>query len=399
MKKFVRFALALLLVSCLAPHALAEKKISVVTTIFPIYDWVREIVGENDQVEVTLLQDTGTDLHSYQPTTQDIMKISTADLFIYVDGESDDWVDPVLDAAMNRDLRAISLLDSLGDWVKTEELVEGMEHSHDHDHGDHDHDEDHDHDHDDHDHDHDDHDHDHDDHDHDHDDHDHDHDDHDHDHDDHDHDHDDHDHDHDDHDHDHDDHDHDHDDHDHDHEHDAEEDEHVWLSLRNASQLVSVIEGALSRIDPAHEASYRANAAAYKDKLSALDKRYAEVVSGAKCKTLLFGDRFPFRYLVDDYNLEYYAAFSGCSAESEASFKTIVFLAGKVDELALPAVLTIENPKTRIAQTVVENTAAKDQKILSLNSMQGTTRRDIDAGSTYLSVMEENLLVLQDALN
>ena len=364
MKKFVRFALALLLVSCLAPHALAEKKISVVTTIFPIYDWVREIVGENGQVEVTLLQDTGTDLHSYQPTTQDIMKISTADLFIYVDGESDDWVDPVLDAAMNRDLRAISLLDSLGDWVKTEELVEGMEHSHDHDHGDHDHDEDHDHDHDDHDHDHDDHDHDHDDHDHDHDDHD-----------------------------------HDHDDHDHDHEHDAEEDEHVWLSLRNASQLVSVIEGALSRIDPAHEASYRANAAAYKDKLSALDKRYAEVVSGAKCKTLLFGDRFPFRYLVDDYNLEYYAAFSGCSAESEASFKTIVFLAGKVDELALPAVLTIENPKTRIAQTVVENTAAKDQKILSLNSMQGTTRRDIDAGSTYLSVMEENLLVLQDALN
>ena len=336
MKKFVRFALALLLVSCLAPHALAEKKISVVTTIFPIYDWVREIVGENDQVEVTLLQDTGTDLHSYQPTTQDIMKISTADLFIYVDGESDDWVDPVLDAAMNRDLRAISLLDSLGDWVKTEELVEGMEHSHDHDHGDHDHDEDHD---------------------------------------------------------------HDHDDHDHDHEHDAEEDEHVWLSLRNASQLVSVIEGALSRIDPAHEASYRANAAAYKDKLSALDKRYAEVVSGAKCKTLLFGDRFPFRYLVDDFNLEYYAAFSGCSAESEASFKTIVFLAGKVDELALPAVLTIENPKTRIAQTVVENTAAKDQKILSLNSMQGTTRRDIDAGSTYLSVMEENLLVLQDALN
>ena len=119
----------------------------------------------------------------------------------------------------------------------------------------------------------------------------------------------------------------------------------------------------------------------------------------SRLKTLLFGDRFPFRYLADDYGLTYYAAFSGCSAESEASFSTIVFLARKVDELGLPAVLTIEHPRTRIAETVVENTEAKNQKILSLDSMQGTTAADLQAGTTYLSVMESNLEVLKEALN
>ena len=121
-------------------------------------------------------------------------------------------------------------------------------------------------------------------------------------------------------------------------------------------------------------------------------------MNAAAYKTLLFGDRFPFRYLVDDYGLSYYAAFSGCSAESEASFATVIFLAKKVDELNLPAVLTIENPKTRIAETVIGNTSAKDQKVLSLDSMQGTTAADVQAGTTYLSVMENNLKVLTEAL-
>ncbi len=193
---------------------------------------------------------------------------------------------------------------------------------------------------------------------------------------------------------------HDHDHHDHDHEHEEEEkDEHVWLSLRNAQKLVAVITEALCEADPADAESFKSNAAAYIEKLVALDAQYKEVMDAAAYKTVLFGDRFPFRYLVDDYGLAYYAAFSGCSAESEASFATIVFLAGKVDELKLPAVMTIENPHFRIAETIMENTQTKDQKILSLNSMQGTTADEISAGATYLGIMENNLTILRDALN
>ena len=344
MKRMFALVLSLMLfISCTATGTgfSESKKIHIVTTIFPIYDWAREIAGNDaEHVNMTLLLDNGVDLHSYQPTAQDILTISTADLFIYVGGESDEWVEDVLESAMNPDLKAISLVEAMGDEIKTEEIVEGMEHEHDHE-------EDHDHE-------------------------------------------------------DHEDHDHeDHEDHDeeHDHDHEDETDEHVWLSLRNARKLTAVIANALSEIDPDFGDHYQANASAYMSKLADLDGQYAETVSNAKFKTILFGDRFPFRYLADDYGLNYYAAFTGCSAESEASFATIVFLAQKTDELGLPAVLTIEHPRTRIAETVVQNTTSKDQKILVLDSMQGTTASDLQAGMTYLSVMEANLKVLKEALN
>ena len=329
MKKMMGILLVLAItLSCLmGGAALAdEKKLSVVVTIFPIYDWVHETVGDSGNAEITLLLDSGVDLHSYQPTAQDILKISTADLFIYVGGESDAWVQDVLASAMNPGLKAINLVEAMGEDIKMEEVVEGMEHEHDE--PDESHDEDHD---------------------------------------------------------------------EEDHEHE-EADEHVWLSLRNAQKLVQVIAGALGGMDADHAETYRANAGAYIEKLAALDARYAEITENAEIKTILFGDRFPFRYLADDYGLTYYAAFSGCSAESEASFQTIVFLAQKVDELGLPAVLTIEHPKTRIAETVVQATAARNQKILAMDSMQGTTARDIQDGVTYLSVMESNLDVLREAL-
>ncbi|MBR4360188.1 MAG: zinc ABC transporter substrate-binding protein [Clostridia bacterium] len=329
MKKMMGILLVLAItLSCLmGGAALAdEKKLSVVVTIFPIYDWVHETVGDSGNAEITLLLDSGVDLHSYQPTAQDILKISTADLFIYVGGESDAWVQDVLASAMNPGLKAINLVEAMGEDIKMEEVVEGMEHEHDE--PDESHDEDHD---------------------------------------------------------------------EEDHEHE-EADEHVWLSLRNAQKLVQVIAGALGGMDADHAEAYRANAGAYIEKLAALDARYAEITENAEIKTILFGDRFPFRYLADDYGLTYYAAFSGCSAESEASFQTIVFLAQKVDELGLPAVLTIEHPKTRIAETVVQATAARNQKILAMDSMQGTTARDIQDGVTYLSVMESNLDVLREAL-
>ena len=141
------------------------------------------------------------------------------------------------------------------------------------------------------------------------------------------------------------------------------------------------------------------NASAYAEKLSALDREYEEATKNAAYRTILFGDRFPFRYLVDDYHLSYYAAFSGCSAETEASFQTIVFLAQKVDVLGLPAVLTIEGANHKIAETVIGATSSKNKKILTLNSMQGTTLKDVQAGVTYLSVMENNLDVLKQAIN
>lgn len=470
-----------------------SKPLKIVTTIFPEYDWVREILGDKaDHAEVSMLLDNGVDLHSYQPTADDIIKISDCDLFIYVGGESDGWVEDALKEATNKNMKVINLLDVLKDTVKTEEAMPGMQAEEGHHHGyshfadsdvrdrslsdwdgewqsvypylqegildevmerkaengnktaeeyrayyetgyktdvskitinaenntmcfvkngveakaayqykgyqiydyksgsrgvryffeatDGDADapkyvqfsdhgiapgkaE-------------------------------------------------------------------------HFHiyfgnegfdalsqemehwptyypmdmsgdeikedmlEHaEKEYDEHVWLSLKNAETLCNAITDALEEIDPANKDAYTANAASYLEKLAALDGEYQTVVDNAARKTVLFGDRFPFRYLVDDYGLSYYAAFAGCSAETEASFGTISFLAGKVDELRLPCVLTIEGAQHKVAETIVQNTAEKDQSILTLDSMQSTTSTDVANGTTYLSVMESNLDVLKQALN
>lgn len=296
-------------------------KLSIVTTIFPEYDWVREILGDKaDNAEITMLLDNGVDLHSYQPTADDIVKISDCDLFIYVGGESDEWVEDALRNAANGNMKVINLLEVLGDSVKTEEIVEGMQEA-EHEHEDAE-----------------------------------------------------------------------------EHEHEEEADEHVWLSLKNAKMLVRVISKALQELDPDSKDIYAANADAYVKKLSALDAEYQAAVDAASNKTILFGDRFPFRYLVDDYGLRYYAAFVGCSAETEAGFETISFLAKRVDEWKLPCVLTIEGAQHKIAETVVRNTTAKNQRVLTMDSMQSTTSKDVKNGTTYLSVMEKNLSVLKEAL-
>ena len=307
-----------------------EKKINVVTTIFPVYDWAREIVGDSDNVEITMLLDNGVDLHSYQPTAQDIMKVATCDVFAYVGGESDEWVGDALAEAVNPDMVAVNLVEAMGEDIKPEEIVEGMEHEHE--------DEEHE------------------------------------------------------------DEEHEHEGEEHDHEHEDEVDEHVWLSLRNAQKLVKALAVALGEADPANAANYAANVDAYAEKLAALDAEYAAAREAAEFDTVLFGDRFPFRYLVDDYGLNYYAAFSGCSAESEASFETIAFLAGKVDALGLTTVLTIEGDNHRIAETIVGNTRAKDARVLAMDSLQGTTGEDVKNGATYLGVMAANLEVLKQAL-
>ena len=301
-----------------------SKKLSIVTTIFPEYDWVRNIVGDREKdVDLTMLIDNGVDLHSYQPSTDDIVKISKCDIFIYVGGESDEWVEDTLKQAANKEMIVIDLLDVLGDKVKTEEHKEGMEHDHDHD---------------------------------------------------------------------------DHDESEHEHEDEEEKDEHVWLSLKNASALCEHICDKICEKDSAGKETYKSNTKAYIEKLEKLDKQYKEAVDAAGNKTLVFADRFPFRYLTDDYGLDYFAAFAGCSAESEASFETVVFLAKKVDELGLKSIVQIEGSKGDIAKTVKDNTKSKDQQIITLDSLQSVTKKDVDGGLTYLGEMEKNLGVIKDAL-
>ena len=298
-----------------------NKKISIVTTIFPEYDWVREIVGNHaDKFEITYLMNKGVDLHSYQASAEDIAKVSSADLFIYVGGESDTWAEDAIAEATNKDMKVINLLNSLGSDVKEEEVVEGMAAE---------------------------------------------------------------------------------DEHDNDQAKEGEEveyDEHVWLSLKNAQKLVMDIEANIESLDPDNAADYAANADAYVKKLEELDKEYKKAVDESNLKYILVGDRFPFRYLVDDYGLKYSAAFVGCSAETEASFDTITFLAGKLDELGLKNVVTIENSDQKIAKTIIENTKNKDQGLVVLNSLQSVSQKEIDGGLTYLSVMKDNLEVLKKAL-
>lgn len=301
-----------------------DKKIKIVTTIFPEYDWVMQILGDKaDKADVTMLLDKGVDLHSYQPSTADIAKISEADVFIYVGGESDEWVEDVLKEAKNKNLKVINLMDVMGDKAKEEEVKEGMqeeeeEHAEEAKDGK--------------------------------------------------------------------------------EEEEVEYDEHVWLSLKNAKIFTKKIADVLSEVDKDDAKTYQANYESYAKKLDDLDKKYADAVASAKNKTLVFGDRFPFRYLVNDYGLDYYAAFVGCSAESEASFETVTFLAKKIDELGLGNVLTIEGKNHKIAKTVVDNTKNKDQKVLTMDSMQSTTSKDVKDGATYLGIMEKNLEVLKEAL-
>ena len=311
-----------------------SNKISIVCTTFPQYDWVKNILGEEaERFYVTLLLDNGVDMHSYQPAVKDIATAGSSDLFIYVGGESDTWVEDALKEAKNKDLKAINLMETLDNFVKEEEVVEGMQeerkslgHSH---------------------------------------------------------------------------------------EKSSKEingqkeaadeepeyDEHIWLSIRNAEIMVKNIEKAIEQLDSDNAKVYQNNAENYIKKLDTLDKQYANTIQNAKYKAILFGDRFPFRYMADDYDLKYYAAFAGCSAETMAGFETVTFLAKKADELRLPVILTIENSDGRIAEAVKSNTTKKNQKILAMNSLQSVTKEQIADGITYLQVMQENLSVLSEALN
>lgn len=319
-KNFIRKSISLMLAGLMGVSMCAcsflttsSDKLSIVTTIFPEYDWVRNIAGDNiGNIDLTLLCDNGVDMHSFQPTASDIVKISSCDVFVYVGGESDEWVEDVLKEAVNKEMQVVKLMDVIGESAVEEEIVEGMQAE----------------------------------------------------------------------------------------EEDEEEggveyDEHVWLSLKNAQKCVLAISAAMGAVDPTNNKNYYMNSIGYNNTLHELDLKYEEAVNNAGRDTILFADRFPFRYLTDDYNLNYYAAFAGCSAETEASFDTVVFLAGKVDELGLNAVITIDSGDQAIAKTIIENTSSKNQEILVMDSMQSTKTSD---NRSYVEIMESNLEVLEKAL-
>ena len=313
-KIFKLFVCALFMFTC--ANAFAAKK-SIVCVTYPEYDWVLNILGKKaSSFNVTLLQDNGTDLHSYQPSVKDVAKISTCDMLVFVGGESDEWVEKAISNAKNKNMLVVNMLESLGDRVREEEVVEGMQAEEEEEEG----------------------------------------------------------------------------------EEEVEYDEHVWLSIKNAIFIVNALCENIQKLDSANAALYKSNAESYVKQLSLLDADYEKAVAAATKKTLLFADRFPFRYLTEDYGLSYYAAFVGCSAESEASFETVIFLAKKLDELALNVVLTIEKNDKKIAKTLISNTKAKNQQILEMDSLQSVTKKEIKAGRTYLSAMKKNLEVLKQAL-
>lgn len=335
-----------------------EDKITIVTTIFPQYDFTRQIA--KDKANVIMLLKPGAESHTYEPTPQDIKTIQEADLFIYTGGENDVWIESIFEG-LEKKPHTLKLLDVVN--VVEEELVEGMQHDHDHDHG----------------------------------------------HGDHDHGHKEDGHGHDEHEHGHDDHDHGHkeDGHGHDEKHETptksnvveltgEIDEHVWTSVVNAMTIVEAITEELVELDEKNKDFYLENSKNYLAELNTVDAQIKDVVKNSKSKTLVFGDRFPFRYFADEYGLEYYAAFSGCSNDSEASAATVSFLIDKVQEIQVPVVFTIELSNETIADSIVEATHTKK---LVLNSAHNVTPDEFEQGITYVDIMKQNIEVLKEALN
>ena len=314
LKKIITGVLAaFMLAGCAPKQQQNTTKLKIVATTFPQYDWIREIIGkDNTNVDLQLLMKNGGDLHSYQPTAGDIANIADANLFVYVGGESDEWVDDALKEKTNKDMKVVNMMQTLGDDIDEEE--EGLEkESEDHE--------------------------------------------------------------------------------------EIEYDEHVWLSLKRAQKIVKAIADELVELDPTNAKKYQANAEAYIAKLSALDKSYESTVNTVKDKTWIFADRMPFHYLAKDYGITTYAAFNGCSTETNASFDTIVTLAKYVDEFGINHIMTIEGSDHKLAKAVIENTAEKNQEILTLNSLQSVSQSDIDKGLTYYGAMEENLKVLAQSFN
>ncbi|MCI6054493.1 metal ABC transporter substrate-binding protein [Dysosmobacter sp.] len=294
-----------------APADGETDKLTVVATVFPAYDFARAVGGE--AAEVSLLLPPGAESHSYEPTPADIMAVQQCDLFLYLGGESDTWVETILESVepQGTTLRMIDCVDLL-----EEETVEGME-SHE-------------------------------------------------------------------------------DEHDHDEGLGLGEvvgyDEHVWTAPRNAAQITRAIGAEMEALDPSNAAFYAANAADYAGQIEALDREFADFFAGVADRTMVFGDRFPLRYFADEFDIPYYAAFPGCSTQTEPSAATIAFLTEKVREEGISTVWYIEFSNHLVADSIAEAAGAETAMFHSCHNVSAD---DLAAGATYISLMTDNLETLR----
>ncbi len=282
-----------------------DHRLKIVTTIYPPYDFAKNIVGEN--ADVTMLLPLGTESHSYEPSPKDLVAIQDSDLFIYAGGVGDYWVDRVLSSMGNKAPRTFVLMDAVA--LLKEEHKEGMAE---------------------------------------------------------------------------------------DKEEDEELDEHVWTSPKNALTITSQLAEEISILDPENKELYQKNKETYEEKLRELDAELTEIIKNAKRHTIVIGDRFPFRYLTHDYGLDYYAAFPGCSTETEPSAAQVAFLSDKVGLEQVPIVFYLEFSNGKVAEAIARDSGAKTS---ILHSAHNVSRQDFEAGIGYLDIMKKNILALKEALN
>ena len=313
---FIIFTTAFSLASCSSDKGSVKKdssKISVVTTIFPYYDFTRSIAG--DKADIRLLLSPGSEPHSYEPSPSDIVAIENCDIFIYNGGESDEWVESVLESIDNKNMKVMRMMDYVD--LLYEQSVDHDEHNHEHE----EHAE---------------------------------------------------------------------------HEHGKEYDEHIWTSIRNAEKLSGAICDELSACDFANKEIYAKNTDIYLSKLQTLDSEISEIVSNAKRKTVVFGDRFPFLYFVTDYSLEYECAFPGCSSETEPSISTVTHMIDFTRNNQVPVVFYLEFSNGKVAKLISEDSGAKTMRFSSCHNV---TKDEFADGSSYISLMEQNANALKEALN
>ena len=285
--------------------AAEDGRLSIVCTNFPEYDFARAIAG--DEADITMLLKPGAESHTFEPTPDQMITIQNSDLFVYVGGDSDEWVEDILASMDSTKLTTFKLMDKV-DTVE-EELVEGMEPE--------------------------------------------------------------------------------------DEEEGPEMDEHVWTSPKNAEKLVDAMAESLGKLDEDHRELFRKNADAYIKEIEQVDAEIREVVDNGKRKEIIVADRFPFRYFCDEFGLTYYAAFPGCSTDTQPSAKTVAFLTDKVSEDNIPVVFHIELSNGQMAEAISGDTGAK---VCELNAVHNVSDNDFKAGETYVSLMRRNVDVLKEAL-
>lgn len=348
-KKILCFVIALTLclslTACGGSNKTEKKqyKLKVMTTLFPYYDFARAVIGDIDDIDLQLLVSPGQDDHSFEPTPKDVVAINQADLFIYNGGSIENWVDTVIDSLDNKKQQQMRMMDAIGqERLLGEEEEDGVFAVSDHDH---EHEDSHSHTKD------------------------------------------------------------ETDEHSQagntseqeEHSHaDEELDEHIWTSPANAEILVDSICQKLSQMMPEHKVQFRKNADNYIKQIKQLDTKFKNITSKATHKEVIFADKFPIKYFAKEYGLKYYAAFAGCSGDTEPSAKTVAFLIDKVKKNDVKGIFYLELSSTAMADTICQDTGTVAYQF---NSCHNITNEQFKAGVTYVQLMKENAKILEKALN